>query len=133
MELTPGGKSLAEENINRGIFQGDAVSPLLFVIAMMTLNHNLRKCTAGYTLSKSQEKIKNFMYMDDIKLFDKNEKELETTYLERIYSQDIGKEFGKEKCARPLREKVKQMTEGVELTNQVVIRTEERKPTNTLG
>ena len=35
------------------------------------------------------------MYMDDIKLFAKNEKELENLILEvRIYSQDIGMESG---------------------------------------
>ena len=40
------------------------------------------------------------MYMDDIKLFAKNEKELETLIdAVRIYSQDIGMEFGIEKCA----------------------------------
>ena len=59
-------------------FQGDALSPLLFVIAMMPLNHALKKCTAGYKPSKLQEKIYHLMYMDDIKLFAKNEKELET-------------------------------------------------------
>ena len=40
------------------------------------------------------------MYMDDITLFAKNEKELETLIRAvRIYSQDIGMEFGIEKCA----------------------------------
>ena len=40
------------------------------------------------------------MYMDDIKLFAKNEKELVTLiFAVRIYSQDIGMEFGIEKCA----------------------------------
>ena len=40
------------------------------------------------------------MYLDDIKLLDKNEKELETLIQTvRIYSQDIRKEFGIEKCA----------------------------------
>ena len=73
-ELTARGKSLAETKIQRGIFQGDALSPLLFIIAMMQLNHILRKCTAGYKLSRSQEKINHLMYMDDIKLFSKNEK-----------------------------------------------------------
>ena len=39
------------------------------------------------------------MYMDDIKLFAKNEKELETLiHAVRIYSQDIGMEFGIGKC-----------------------------------
>ena len=54
VELAGGGKSLAEVNIQRGIFQGDALSTLLFVIAMMSLSHILRKCTARYKLSKSQ-------------------------------------------------------------------------------
>ena len=37
------------------------------------------------------------MYMDDIKLFAKNKKELETLIHEvRIYSQDIRMEFGRE-------------------------------------
>ena len=74
MELTAGGQSLAEVKIQRGIFQGDALSPLLFVIAMMPLNHILRKCTAGYKLSKSQEKLNHLTYMADIKLYAKSEK-----------------------------------------------------------
>ena len=41
VELTARGKSLAETKIQRGIFQGDAQSPLLFIIAMMSLNHIL--------------------------------------------------------------------------------------------
>ena len=70
VELTAGGKSLAETKIQRGIFQGDALSHLLFIIAMMPLNHKLRKCIH----SRSQEKINHLMYMDDIKLFAKNGK-----------------------------------------------------------
>ena len=62
---------------------------------MMPLNHILRKCTAGYKLSRSQEKNNHLMYMDDIKLFAKNEKELETLiHAVRIYTHDIGMEFG---------------------------------------
>ena len=78
VELTAGEKSLAGAKIQRGIFQGDALSPLLFIIAMMPLDHILRKCTPGYKLSKSQEQINQLMYIDDIKLLAKNEKELET-------------------------------------------------------
>ena len=51
VELTAGGRSLAEIKIQIYIFQGDALSPLLLIIAMMPLNHILRKCTAGYKLS----------------------------------------------------------------------------------
>ena len=98
VELTAGGRSLAQAKIQRGIFQGDALSPLLFIIAMMPLNHIFRKCTATYKLSRSQEKINHLMYISDIKLFATNEKELETlTHAVRIYSQEIGMEFGIEK------------------------------------
>ena len=85
--------------IQRGIFQGDALSPLLFIIAMMPLNYIFRKCTARYKLTLSQEKINHLMYKDDIKPFAKKEKELKTLiHTVKIYSQDIGMEFGIEKC-----------------------------------
>ena len=73
--MTAGRKTFAEEKIQRSIFQGDALSPELFVIAMMPLNHILTKCIKGYKCSHSQERKKNdhLMYMDDIKLLAKNE------------------------------------------------------------
>ena len=45
-------KSLAEAKIQRGIFQGEALSPLLFLIIMMSLNHILRNCTSGYLFDR---------------------------------------------------------------------------------
>ena len=125
MELTARGRSLAEAKIQRGIFQGEALSPLLFIIAMMPLNHILRKKAVGYKLSRSQEKSNPLMYMDDIKLFAKNEKELETLiYAVRIYSQDIGMEFGIEKCAALVMKSGKRhLTDGMQLPNQYKIRT----------
>ena len=128
-------KTLAEVKIQRGIFQRDALSPLLLEIAMMPLNHILRKCTAGYKLSKSQKKINHLMYMDDIKLFAKNEKELETLIQTvRIYIQDIGMEFGIEKCAMlVMKSRKRHLTEGVELPNQVIRTLGEKKNLRILG
>ena len=48
VELTAGGRSLADANVQSGMFQRDVLSPLLFIIAIMLPNHILRKCTAGY-------------------------------------------------------------------------------------
>ena len=46
---------------------------------MMLLNHIVAKCTDGYKPSKLQKKKNNHLiYMDDVKLLAKNEKELET-------------------------------------------------------
>ena len=79
----------------------------------MPLNHILRKCTAGYKLTKSQEKTNYLMYMDDIKLFAKNGNELETLiHTERIYSLDLGMEFGIEKSAMVVNEKRQTTTYG---------------------
>ena len=72
VELTAGGKSLGEAKIQMGIFQGDTISPLLFIISMMPLNHIFRKFTTEYKLKKPLEKINHSMNMDDIKLFAKN-------------------------------------------------------------
>ena len=131
VELTAGGRSLAEAKIQRGIFQGDALSLLLFIIAIMPFNHILRKCTAGYKFSRSQEKINHLMYMDDIKLLAKNEKELETLiHAVRIYSQDMGMEFGIEKCAILVMKSGKRhLTDRIELPIQEKIRTLEKKET----
>ena len=65
------------------------------------------------------------MYMDDIKLFAKNEKELEARiHTVRIYSQDIGMEFGIEKCALLVMKNCKRnWTDRMELPNQDKIRT----------
>ena len=52
VELTSGRKNLVETKIQKGIFPGDALSPLLFIIAMMPLIHILRKCTARCKLSR---------------------------------------------------------------------------------
>ena len=86
----------------------------------MQLNHILRKCTAGYKLSRSQEKVNHLMYVDDIKLFAKNEKELETLiHTVRIYSRDIGMEFSIEKCAMlVMKSRKQQLTDGMEQPNK---------------
>ena len=74
------------------------------------------------------------MYIDDIKLFAKDERDMETLIQTvRICSQNIGNEFGPQKCAMLIMKRGKRhMTEGIELPNQEKSeRWEKRKPTNT--
>ena len=54
VELTAGVKSLVTVKILGGTFQEDALSTLLFVIAMIPLN--VWKCATRYTLSKIAKK-----------------------------------------------------------------------------
>ena len=51
-ELTSAGERLGVIHIRRGIFQGDSLSPLLFVSCMIPLTLILRISTAGYDLAK---------------------------------------------------------------------------------
>ena len=50
---------IGEVKITRGIFQGDALSPLIFVIALIPLSMLLRKARDGFDLSG--EKINHLM------------------------------------------------------------------------
>ena len=97
----------------------------------MLFSYVLRKCTAGYKLRKSQEKINHLMYIDDIKLFATKEKELETLiHAVRIYSQDIGMGFRVGKCAMLVMKNGKRhLMDWMELPNQDKIRTLGEKET----
>ena len=96
-----GNEELARVNIQRGIFQGDSLSPLLFVIGLIPLSQILRKVNAGYQLWKGQhKKINHLLFMNDLKLYGNSEKEAERlTNTIRIFSKDIAVEFGISKCS----------------------------------
>ena len=69
--------------------------------------------------------------MDDIRMFAKTEKELETLiHAVRIYCQDVGTKSGREKCAMLIMKNSKwHPTDGTELLNQEKIRTFGEKET----
>ena len=51
--LCSGNSELGEVEIKRGIFQGDSLSPLMFVLALIPLSLILRKANAAYEISES--------------------------------------------------------------------------------
>ena len=97
--LTIAGKAITKVKICRGIFQGDAMSPLLFCIALNPLSTLLVDSNKGYS-PKNSEKVSHLMYMDDIKLFAKSTREMESLVnITKIFSDDIRMTFGYDKCA----------------------------------
>ena len=93
-ELTSCCETLAKVNIRRGIFQGDSLSPLLFVMCMIPLTHFLRKSKTRYTFGGG-EKINHLLFMDDSELSGKSENEIKRLVSTvEAFGQDIDMEFG---------------------------------------
>ena len=110
---------VGEVDINRGIFQGDFLSPLVFVLAS---NLILRKAKATYKFSGSKKKINNILFMDDLKLYSGNKKELNSLVQTIYISKDVAIEFVIEKCAMLVIEKGKIVKSvGIELPDGKVI------------
>ena len=77
-ELVAGGKVLGGVEIRRGLFQGDSLSPLLFVLCVVPLTLVLREVKAGYKMKEMNGKINHLLYMDDLKLYGKNNDQIDS-------------------------------------------------------
>ena len=79
---------LGEVENKRGIFQGDSLSPLMFVLALIPLSLILRKAKTAYEFSESKEKINHLLFMDDLKLYSRSEKGLNSlVQTVRVFSE----------------------------------------------
>ena len=58
-------------NINSGIFQGDSLSPILFCVALILLSKVINNTGYGYKIYDNT--INQLFYMDNLKLFSKND------------------------------------------------------------
>ena len=99
--------TLGEISIQRRLFQGDSLSPLLFIIIFIPLSITLNSTSCGYLLSK-ETPINHLSFMDDQKLYGKTKRELQPlVHTVRIISNDIGIEFGMDKCSTERKKKEK--------------------------
>ena len=106
--LRSANSELGEVEIKLGIFQGDSLSHLVFVLALIPLSLILRKGKATYEFSKSKEKINHLLFMDDLKLYSRSEKGLDSlVQTVRVFSENIGTEFRMGKGAMLVMEKGK--------------------------
>jgi len=65
----------------------------------MQLSLILRKVNASYDWGGKEDKLNHLLFMDDLKLFSKNEHQIDSLVSTcHIFSTDIGMAFGLKKC-----------------------------------
>ena len=67
-ELKASGEKLGEVDIRRETFQGDNLSPLLFVLCMVPLTWLFSRARAGYKWGNKGFKLDQLLFMYDLKL-----------------------------------------------------------------
>ena len=98
-ELISGDINLGEVNINRGIFQGDSLSFLLFVTSLIPLTLVFRLMKQGYSFQTGKSKLNHLLFMDDLKLYESNQNEIDSLVrTAEIVAKDIGMRFDIDKC-----------------------------------
>ncbi|XP_047488218.1 uncharacterized protein LOC125038695 [Penaeus chinensis] len=124
LSLTSNGEELGDVDVKRGIFQGDSLSPLLFVLSMIPLSSLLRKVNVCYEWGTKEYKLNHLLFMDDLKLYSKSEEQIDSLIqTTHIFSNDIGMEFGIKKCGVLVLKRGKIVRcEGIELPNDEIIK-----------
>ena len=110
--------------ISKGIYQGDSLSVMLFVISLNTLSYQLRM-RKGYAYGKNRQyqHTHNF-FVDDLKLFATNMNNIKCLLdIVTLFSKDTGMEFGVDKCAFVQNEKGKQIQNpGPLIINDLIVK-----------
>ena len=95
----------------KGLFQGDSLSVLLFILSLNPMSFLLNKLK-GYAFGKNgsrNEDITHLFFVDDLKIFDTNMSSGKTLLdLVTTFPQDIGMKSGESKCAYLMIESEKQ-------------------------
>ena len=73
-----GTNKLGKVNVRRGIFQGDFLSPLLFVVALIPATIVLRILKQGYSFGKGKERFNHLLFIDNLKLYGSNNNEIDS-------------------------------------------------------
>lgn len=95
----------------KGIFQGDSLSVVLFVLSVNPLSHMLNKLN-GYAAGQNKSlNITHNFFVDDLKLYAATQSNLyKLLSVVTTFSKDIDMQFGIDKCAYVKIEKGKQVS-----------------------
>ena len=118
VNLMLGKDFLGKVKIKRGLFQGDSVSPIHFIMSLIPLSILLNKHDIGYSLhAKDGPKVSHRLYMDDLKLYTESEEDMQTLVNTTAeFSADIKMQFGLDKCATiRIKKGTKAVVDGISL------------------
>ena len=80
--------------------QGDSFLPVLYIMCLLPLTMILCKCSSGYLLGDKHVLVNHLLYLDDLKLYGRNQWEiLSLVTTVKMFSDDICMQFGLDKCA----------------------------------
>lgn len=124
LELTSSGVSLGNVQIKRGIFQGDSLSPLLFVLCLIPMTLILKETKVYYEMGDKTTRMNHLLFMDDLKLFAKTENQIDSLInTVHTFSDDIGMSFGINKCGVLILKRGKVIkSDGIKLPDSNVIK-----------
>ena len=89
-----GKNKLGKVNIRRDTFQGDSLSLLLFVVALIAVRIILRTLREGHSFGKGKERLNHLLFMDDLQLYGSNDNETDSLVkVVKVVSGDIGMQF----------------------------------------
>ena len=121
-----------------GIFQGDGLSVLLFILSMNPLSFMLNRLKS-YSIGKGNTRdinITHLFFVDDLKLFAPNMNFMKLLLdLVTQFSKDIGMKFGESKCAylQIERGRIKLNFENIKINNLNINKLKKVNRTTTLG
>ena len=133
--LSSNESDLCEVDVNISNFQGDSLSPLIFVICIIPLSLLLRKVKTSYEWGRKEFKLNHFLFMNDLKLFGKSQDQIDSLIKTVfIFSEDIGMEFGLKKCGVVILKKGKLVkSDGIHLPSQEIMKEVDEKRHTYLG
>ena len=122
VNIVQSGSALGKIHIKRGLFQGDAVSPIHFIVGLIPLSLLLTSQGKGYNIPNPEAPhtivdINHRLYMDDLKLYSSSREDLQQLLeVTEKFSTDINMSFGISKCGSlDIVNGVREHMQGIEL------------------